>query len=369
MGTDRSGDATSTAIATRGRSDPSLRRLAYVLASIALLAAAAVLAWAVLEGSRRVRPIGDGHDPASYQFDLGSLAADPGLAASGRPRDYLPSLDRPQTIAGSEVAEFNASHRRRPVVTTDRVVGVVINGEARAYPVPLLEVHEIVNDQLGGVPIAVSFSPLADMAVVFRRDIEGEVREFGLSGLMLDATHLLYDRTRTSPQPESSPSLWSPIRLQSVAGPLESEPLSIVPMVSVANWGEWLNTHPETTVALGDLGSQERDRRIDYTQSIRSPGLPFPVGGIDPAGTSPSDWIALKSGAVAIRDATGKWQVRTLEDLRLLPPARSSDSTPFSADPQQRTVLVHVEPGADRSLVVIPCMHFAAERLGPRSLP
>lgn len=340
---------------------------------ITLIAAAAVVVWSIVAGLGRVKPLGDGHDPQSYGFELGAIVEDRGFAVSGQPRDFMPSLDHPETLRGDEIVEYNRSHRRRPVVSADRVVGVVVGGEARAYPLPLLEAHEIVNDELGGVPIAISFSPLADLAVVFDRRIEGSTREFGLSGLMLDSAHLLYDRGAETSANEL-PSLWSPIRLQAVAGPSLGAAIPLLPFVSVARWADWLSEHPETTVAVGNEGSRLRDRRIDYTHELTRPGLTFPVAGLDAAAIAEFDesaWARLKAPSIAVRDPQGTWR---LVDLATIDPEDSERveieglaiRIRVGRDGRSAIVLAS-DPSESPAIVSIPCLRFAAERIAAES--
>lgn len=349
--------------------------------AITVVAGAAVLVWALVAGLGRTKPLGDGHDPRSYGFELGTLVEDPGFAVSGRPRDFMPSLDRPQVLRGDEIAEYNRTHRRRPVVSADRVVGVVVAGEARAYPIPLLEAHEIVNDELGGVPIAVSFSPLADLAVVFDRRLGGSTREFGLSGLMLDSAHLLYDRAVDPAEAEAS-SLWSPLRLRAVAGADSGESLTLVPLVSIARWSDWLAEHPETTVAVGDEGSRLRDRRIDYTRELTRPGLTFPVAGLDKttqAALDESDWSRLKAPSIAMRSPNGSWRVIDLGSLDADGGAEGPGSEVVPIDGlaiglrfgrDRRTAIVVADgAGASSGIVSIPCLRFAADRLVAAAKP
>ena len=354
---------------------PSLTGPLLATVAITLVAGAAVLMWAIVAGLGRTKPLGDGHDPRTYGFELGTLLEDPGFAVSGQPRDFMPSLDRPETLRGDGIAEYNRTHRRRPVVSADRVVGVVVDGEARAYPLPLLEAHEIVNDELGGVPIAVSFSPLADLAVVFDRRIGGSTREFGLSGLMLDSAHLLYDRS-VEPSGNGPPSLWSPIRLGAVAGPSEGALLPLIPWVSVTRWSDWLAEHPETTVAVGDEGSRLRDRRIDYTQELTRPGLTFPVAGLDAAdlaALTESEWSELKGPSIALRTTDGAWQV---VELGSLDPERAKVLELDGVSVRIRVgrdgrsaLLLPADDSTPPEVVTIPCLRFAAERIVQESGP
>ena len=313
------------------------------LASVGVVVITAVVLVGVLRGER---PVGDGRDPSTYGFEIDGLAGHSGFAASGLPRDFMPALDDPDTIRGDEVADYNATHRHRPVVSADRVVGVTIGNDSRAYPVSLLEVHEVVNDRLGGVPIAISFSPLADAVVVVRREVDGTPVRFGLSGLMLDATHLLYDRDA----PDAA-SLWSPIRRRAMSGPRTGVRLDLVPDVAVTSWQSWLATHPDTTVALGDEGSRLRNRRVDYARYRDDDTLPMPVEGLERV--APGD---RKRPVVAVRSPGGSWTVMPLEVLRDGAMMVGGDQAVIATvDANSRTV--HLS--ADIPLEVVPCMRFA----------
>jgi len=147
----------------------TLRGGGWVIVATAVLLLA-FMAWALSGVFLGERPVGHGPDPAAYGFALEPLKADRAfLAGTGNPRDFLPALDRPQVIRGSEVLRWNEEHRRKLLVSTDRVAGIVVNGDARAYPLATLNAHEVVNDVVGGVPVAITFSPLTDSLVAFDR--------------------------------------------------------------------------------------------------------------------------------------------------------------------------------------------------------
>jgi len=154
-----------------------------ILAGLVLVCA--FLGWALSGIFVGDRPVGSGNDPAAYGFVLEPLRAERGwLVGSGSPRDFLPSLDAPTVMRGSEMLRWNDEHRTKYLVSTDRVAGIVVGGEARAYSLAVLNAHEVVNDTLGGVPIAVSYSPLTDSLVVFDRRVDGAERTFHVSGIL-----------------------------------------------------------------------------------------------------------------------------------------------------------------------------------------
>ncbi len=241
---------------------------------LAILGGGVVIGWGVTAVLTGRSPIGDGRDPATYGVDLADarLPAD-AIVATGNPRDFLVPYDRPQTLPGDEVATWNAEHARKwqkEVVSTDRVVGVSIGGEHRAYPLFIVDAHEIVLDELGGVPIMVARSPLVDEVMVFEREPD---ERLGVSGLLGDLALLMHDAVGADPDSDDSTatavSLVSARDGRAVAGPRsEGASCTPIPGVSIVRWRDWLAEHPETTVVVRDPGSMQRYRRISYDRYL-----------------------------------------------------------------------------------------------------
>jgi hypothetical protein len=204
-----------------------------------------------LIGRARVSPrLGDGTHVETYGFDLESCTVPrPWLAGSGLPKDGLARLDHPAVVPAAGAAEVKmASSHAKYLVSSDRVIGVAIGGIARAYPLRVLTWHEVVNDTLAGVPIAVTYSPQGDVAIVFdRHTADGDVLELGFSGLVYNANLVLYDR-RPTPSEES---LWVQLLARAISGPRAGTTLSIVPF-DVEQWGAWKDRYPHTTVVRPD---------------------------------------------------------------------------------------------------------------------
>lgn len=110
------------------------------------------------------------------------------ILQGGPPRDGIPALTDPRVIA-AEAA---------PWPDEARVIGVEIDGAARAYPLAILNWHELVNDSLGGTPILVSYCPRCGTGMVFDREVAGTSRQFGVSGLLYRSDMLLFDRESES---------------------------------------------------------------------------------------------------------------------------------------------------------------------------
>jgi hypothetical protein len=141
------------------------------------------------------------------------------------------------------------------------VVGVEHAGEARAYPLAVLDWHEVVNDDFGG-PLLVTYCPLCGSAVVADRTVEGEPTTFGVSGKLWRNDLVLYDA--------ATESLWSQLLATAIRGPLTGTRLTLRPS-TFTTWAEWRTAYPETVVLLPPPGSDTvRGRRpvvSDYGDS------------------------------------------------------------------------------------------------------
>ena len=167
---------------------PSGRGPLIAVILLGLFGGGAVMAWGLASLLFGSDPIGDGSDPESYGIDLSNaIVQREAIISTGSPRDFLPAYDMPGSLPGVEVAGVNARNSRKwqkDVVSTDRVVGLEINGDSRAYPLFIVDAHEVMMDEVGGVPIVIARSPLADEVMVFDRRLpDGSVVDFGVSGL------------------------------------------------------------------------------------------------------------------------------------------------------------------------------------------
>ena len=198
-------------------------------------------------------------EEANNGFSLApsSIPADE-ILAGGPPRDGIPALVDPPRIA-AEGAPWSAE---------EWIVGVATGGEAAAYPVSILEWHELVNDTLGGQPILVSYCPLCGTAMVFDRRIDGRARSFGVSGLLFKSDLLLYDR--------ETQSLWSQIQSEAVTGPSLGERLVLL-RSRMMRWGEWRALHPGGTALSPETGHRRPYGRSPYGDYATSEELRFPA--------------------------------------------------------------------------------------------
>ena len=250
---------------------------------VLLLAGACTLAILVMVVKEIGAPlIGKHGDVASYGFDLTTcLIPKTQIVTGGLRKDAQQAIVDPAVIDGDKIIDFNAQLYGKYLVSSDRVIGVEINGESRAYPLLVLNCHEIVNDTLGGVAIAVTYNPLCDSIVIFERDVAGETLEFGVSGLLYNSNLMMFDR-RPEAQGES---LWSQLLGRAVAGPAAEadRELALVP-AAVTRWADWLALHPQTTVLALDSKMFKRYKDTSYENYFLSPTLWFDVNPSPPEG-------------------------------------------------------------------------------------
>lgn len=297
--------STSTTNSDAGTTRVSSRKIIGIW--IVLLAILVPIAcWRVIETFRHHghATIGDGLTVESYGFDLTDSKVSADRLDPEVKKDAVEAMVTPETMLGKDVKAHNEAIHGKFLVSKDRVVGISLNGESRAYPIRILNWHEIVNDVVGGVPIAVTYSPMCDSVVVFDRRVGGQTREFGLSGLLLNANHILYDR-QDDPKQES---LWSQLKFQAIAGPAGRDDLKLKVLPSrVAQWSEWLESNPQTSVIMGQLLYTKRYKRDPYGPYFSFGRLQSPVDPMPPS----DDPRGLMTRIVAIYDGTN-WVVSPL---------------------------------------------------------
>lgn len=193
-------------------------------------------------------------------FDLkGSSIKPQEIHRGGPPRDGIPALDHPR-FTPAEAAGW-----LRP---DDRVLGLAHGGVAKAYPIRIMDWHEVVNDEIAGKAVAVTYCPLCGSGVAFDAEIDGRVRSFGVSGLLYNSDVLLYDR--------GTESLWSQLEMEAVSGPMKGTEMEILPLRHTT-WEAWREEHPRTLVLSRNTGHRRNYDATPYHGYEKSPRLYFPV--------------------------------------------------------------------------------------------
>lgn len=241
-------------------------------------------------------------------------------------RDGLKALTRPVTMTPQEVDHHNENDRGKLLVSADRVVGIKIAGEARAYPLRLLRWHESVNDVVGGRAIAVTYSPLSGSVAVWDRVVDGREITLAVSGWLHNSNTLLYDRQREG---ETS-SLWHQLTGEAVTGPAAGQRLTALP-TELSTWADWRRNHPETSIMAPDTDSKRKYKRDPYHSYRGSDVLRFPVEPLAPASAlAHKDLVAIVTHSgqdnvfalpyleYAVGESPGKWAALIDEEVFLI---------------------------------------------------
>jgi hypothetical protein len=152
------------------------------------------------------------------------------IVPGGPPRDGIHAVDRPEYVKPAAATWVDPA---------SQVIGVVVNGDARAYPLLIMDRHQIVDDRVGGVPLAVTWDPLTGAPLAYKRSVDGRVLHLGVSGLLYNSGFLMYDH--------GTESLWSQFLGKAISGPLAGKTLERV-RVRLEDLGTWMGREPGTTV-------------------------------------------------------------------------------------------------------------------------
>jgi len=161
-----------------------------------------------------------GTDFSRSQIDLTEVMS------GGVGRDAIPSIDHPRFISFAEYQNIQGIDAMEPVI------GLSVNGEFRAYPLRVMIWHEIVNDVVGDVPVAVTYCPLCNTSVVFDRRVDVRVLEFGTTGNLRHSDLIMYDR--------QTESWWQQYGGQAIVGEYAGHELDILAsrLESLAEFGD-----------------------------------------------------------------------------------------------------------------------------------
>jgi hypothetical protein len=202
---------------------------------------------------------------AGWKTDFSKHSVPFGELMSGGPgKDGIPAIDDPRLVP-VELTTFLED--REPVIE------VQVGGEARAYPIQILVWHEIANDVIGGVPVAVTFCPLCNTAIVFERRVRGRTLDFGTTGNVRNSDLVMYDR--------QTESWWQQFGGEAVVGELTGQRLEQLPSRIVA-WADFRREHPDGQVLSRITGVSRPYGENPYAgyDSVDSPPF-FPAKNAD----------------------------------------------------------------------------------------
>lgn len=247
-------------------------RLPYTLVMIALFAFGAAALWSLFRTMHENPYIAaGGREVRDFGFDLSTNRIPiENIVAAASKKDFIPALSDPRILTPKQ-----AEHMKN----LEAVIGVELNGHARAYPIHILNWHEVVNDTLGDRPIAVTYCPLSDSAIVFDRRIDGRIAEFGVSGLLYNSNTLMYEKRPD----DKNEGLWSQLMMKAVTGPSAERGETLTPIAcALTDWRDWQARHPDTTVIARHPSRQKMYKRSPYTSYYGSDRLMFPAEPLPP---------------------------------------------------------------------------------------
>ena len=182
----------------------------------------------------------------------------------GPGKDGIPSVDAPKFSDVDDVDFLDDN---------DLVIGIAHNGEVKAYPHPILDWHEIVNDEMDDIAFGLTYCPLTGTGIAWDRVLNGSKTTFGVSGKLYNTNLIPYDR--------ATDSYWSQMRMDCVNGELAGQEIATFPIFETS-WATWKKAYPDSKVLTTDTGFSRNYDEYPYgdyrTNDTR---LIFPVSFVD----------------------------------------------------------------------------------------
>jgi hypothetical protein len=210
-------------------------------------------------------------------------------------KDGIPALTNPRLISATAASYLKAD---------DLVFGVAINGDVRAYPLRIMDWHEMFNEVIGGVPVSLAYCTLCGSGILFETSVEGRLQSFvfGSSGFLYRSNKLMYDTV--------THSLWNQFTGRPVVGPLTGSGIVLKTRpVVIASWADWKARHPSTKVLALETGHRrDYSTGAAYGRYFASPELMFPTN-VDQSKLKQKDYVfALRSSG-----AEKAWPLKLFE--------------------------------------------------------
>lgn len=207
-------------------------------------------------------------DPPEWPWDLADAGVDvpasvplEEIRSGGPPPDGIPPIDQPVFESVEKADEW--------LEPQDPVQVFELGDDARAYPLAILTFHEIVNDVVAEEPVVVTYCPLCNSGLVFKRTVDGETLDFGTSGRLWNSNLVMYDR--------ATRSLWSQFTGEAIVGERLGQELERLPM-QIVSWDEYRTSWPDGRVLSRDTGENRPYGENPYS-GYDSSASPFLFNG------------------------------------------------------------------------------------------
>ncbi len=219
------------------------------------------------------------------------------ILSGGVPRDGIPPIDDPKFTTTEAASAW--------IGEQEPVIAFELNGDARAYPLQIMTWHEIVNDEVGGIPVAITFCPLCNAAIAFDRRLEGKVYDFGVSGNLRYSDLIMWDR--------QTESWWQQFTGDAIIGELAGKKLAFLP-ASIVAWSDFQAARPNAKVLSRDTGHRRPYGQNPYIGYDRADNPPFLFMGKLDGRLSPMERVV----AVTIGDADAAFPFSVLTKKRVV---------------------------------------------------
>lgn len=265
---------------------------------------------------------GDRLDPAKMRIRFEEIVW------GGVQVDGIPSLDNPPLISADDAGYLRDD---------DLVFGVEINGDVRAYPLRIMGWHEMFNETIGGVPVALAYCTLCGAGILYETAVEGydEPFVFGSSGFLYRSNKLMFDRQTNS--------LWNQFTGEPVVGPLVGTGvvLKIRPVV-ITSWADWRAQNPDTKVLSIETGHlRDYGSGVVYREYFDSPDLMFPALVRDESIVQRKDFVY----GVRALGASKAWPIAAFEAEPVINDTVGALEIVLIGDPETRTVRAYERAG------------------------
>ena len=204
-----------------------------------------------------------GYAQSKNGFNLeGSLIPVNEILSGGPAKDGIPAIDNPRFVVADKANYLNDN---------SIILGINYKGSRKAYPINILNWHEIVNDTFNETPVVITFCPLCGSGMAFLATIGNKRYTFGVSGLLYNSDVLLYDR--------QTESLWSQLMSQAISGQHKGRRLQSLPVLHTT-WLDWKTKYPNTLVLSTETGHNRNYSNSPYAAYLKSPQTMFPLSSV-----------------------------------------------------------------------------------------
>jgi hypothetical protein len=220
------------------------------------------------------------------------------IKSGGPAKDGIPSIDTPrfEKLVNGKIGGWAARLTGR-----EPVISLTVRGDSRAYPLRVLIWHEIVNDTVGNVPVAVTYCPLCNAALVFERNLDGRTLDFGTTGKLRNSDLVMYDR--------QTESWWQQFTGEAIVGTLSGSQLKLVPS-RLESFERFRQRFPDGLVLVPQNPNARNYGANPYVGYDESGQRPFLYSGSMPDGIDPMERV------VAVQTAPGRYEAWSLALLR-----------------------------------------------------